>query len=576
MTATGESIDQYIGTSKTYRLVLNNLQGGWSTRSFPHQIRDNQLSVLDNFAHERDNIWTVRPGNINYGSGSGQTGSGVASLAATRFYFGASTITGQLCVQSGGHLYTGNDTTGAFTSVGTGMSTTQPATFAQMYDPDNLSGANTTLFICDGSRTPRRWDGTNFAAVQQGGVFLPNGVQSGSPITPLYATDWNYSLCYANEPTDQTALWISDQLRPERFTATAITDTAGSTYIPYYPGGKNSALGAITGIRQYGAFLIVFFTAGVVTAVNTGSYGAFQYIFTTISRNTGCTSPRSIVAMDYGIIFFGGDRFYVTDGFGVYPLPDEVPTLYSTDNISSNPPEIANATTVIAARNALTYMAGYETTSGSGQSRIATFDTQANGGWQYTASSGGAWARYPSGMPMAWGVSCRGPGDAANMFPFFWGSSQGDVVAQYDPPGGPTTDFGNPIVFDIRSKSFYLEAPASPKTIQGFWPLIVVTTFGNYTFTLSPYVIFDNGAIFSYTPIVYTVSPSGITYGQQTYGSFKYAAAQVYELFTKKSYPDQNPTPVGFSFALGLNGSTTNTFNVIGVECDLTLDNPET
>lgn len=572
----GEEIDQYIGTSKTYRLVINNLQGGWSTRSFPHQIRDNQLAVLDNFAHERDNIWTVRPGNINYGSGSGQTGSGVASLAGTRFYFGSPTISGQLCVQSGGNLYTGNDSSGVLTSVGSGMSTTEAATFAQMYDPDNLSGAATTLFICDGSRAPRRWDGTNFAAVQTGSPFLPIGVQSGQPITPLYTAAWNYNLVYANEPTDQTALWISDALRPERFTATAVTDSTGANYIPYYPGGKNGALGVITGLGVINSFLVIFFTSGIVTCVNTGSYGAFQFLFTTISRTTGCTSPRSIVAMDFAICFFGGDRFYCTDGYGVYPLPDEVPTLYSVDNISSNPPEIANPTTVVAARNSLTYMAGYETTSGAGQSRIATFDTQANGGWNYSGATGGAWARYPSGMPMAWGVSCRGPGDAAKMFPFFWGSSQADLIAQYDPSGGATTDFGSPIAFEIRTKSFYLDRPANPKTIQGIYPLIVVSTFGNYTFTLSPYCIFDPGSLSPFTTLIYTVSPSGITYGQQTYGSFKYAAAQVYELFNTKSYPNNMPNaPVGFSVALGINGSTTETFNVIGFECDMTIDEPE-
>lgn len=575
MAGIGETIDKYIGTSKTYRMTIDQLQGGWSTRSFPHAIKDSQLQTLDNFVHLRDNIWSVRPGNIFYGSGSGQTGSGAASLAGTRWYFGSPTITGQLVVQSGGNLYTGNDTTGAFTQVGTTMSTTQAATFAQMYDPDNLSAPNTTLFICDGTRTPRRWDGTNFAAVQQGGVFLPNGAQSGVPITPLYVGDWNYSLVYGCEPTDQTALWISDQLRPERFTATAITDTAGSTYIPYYPAGKNSSLGVMTGFRQFGPYLIVFFTSGIVTGINTGSYGSFQYIWQTISRTTGCTSPRSIVAMDFGVCFFGGDRFYVTDGNAVYPMPDELPTVYSNDNISQQPPEIANATTVCAARNGLSYMASYETNVGGGQSRIVSFDEQANGGWQYSAGTGGAWMRFPSGMPMAWGVDCRGPGDAQR-FPFFWGSSQGDVIAQYDAPGAPNTDFGQPIAFNLATKNYYLERPANPKTIQGIYPLVVISTFASYAFTIAPYVLFDNGAIFAFTPETYTVAPSGITYGNRVYGSFVYQMAQVYQLFNEKSYPNGAPVaPVGNSFAIGINGSTTQPFNIIGFEVDMTVDEPE-
>ena len=569
-------IDQYIGTNKTVRMTIDQLQGGWSTRSFPHALKDNQCQALDNFVHLRDNIWSVRPGNINYGGGTGATGSGVASVAGTRFYFGASTVTGQLLVHSGAHMYTGVDLTGAFTSINASMSTTQPATFAQMYDPDNLAGANTTLFICDGSRSPRRWDGTNFSATQVGFPFLPVGVQSGVSITPLYVTDWNYSLVYANEPTDQTAVWISDQLRPERFTSTAIQDSAGTTYFPYYPGGKNSALGVITGIRSFGPFLIVFFTAGVVVGLNTGSYGAFQYIWTTISRTTGCTSPRSIVAMDYGVIFFGGDRFYVTDGYAIYPLPDELPTVYSNDNISQQPPEIANPTTVCAARNGLSYMASYETTVGGGQTRVLNFDEQANGGWQYTASTGGAWMRFPTGMPMAWGVDCRGPGDAAT-FPFFWGSSQGDVIAQYDAPGAANTDFGVAISFNIATKGFFLERAAHPKTIISFYPIIVSTRFGSYSFELQPYAIFDNGNEFNFTPIEYNVIAAGVLYGAMKYGAFTYGTAgTLYDVFTTETYPNQAPVaPKGKSFAVGLSGSTSEPFNIVGFVVNVILDTPE-
>ena len=455
------------------------------------------------------------------------------------------------------------------------MSTTQAAQYSQMYDPDNASGANVTLFITDGSRTPRRYDGTNFGAVQTGGVFLPLGVQSGVPITPLYTCTWGYSLVYANEPTDQSALWISDQLRPERFTATAITDTAGSTYIPYYPGGKNSNMGVITGVIAFGSYLIIFFTAGIVTAYNTGSYGAFQYVFTTISRTTGCTAPRSIVAMDFAVVFFGGDRFYCTDGFQVYPMPDQIPTVYSQANVSQQPPAINNPTTVVGARNGLQYWASYETVSGNGQTQIVVFDGQANGGWQYSAGSGGAWSRFPSGMPMAWGVDCRGPGDAAT-FPFFWGSSQADVVAQFDATGSANTDFGSAITFSICTKNFYLERPANPKTVEGVYPLIVVTANANYTFALQPYLIFDTGAQYNFTPLTYDAVGPGSLYGVAKYGTILYNAQSFYELFNAKSYPNQLPTaPVGFSFALGLSGSTMEPFNVLGFEADLLIDEPE-
>lgn len=570
-------------SDNTYRAVVTKLGGGWSTASYPTEIADNECQVLDNFIRLRDDVWSLRPGNINYGSGTGATGSGVASLAGTRFYFG-NPVVGQLCVQSGGHLYTGNDSTGAFTSRNASLSSTQPATFAQMYDPDNTSGAATSLFICDGSRIPQIWDGTNFIPVQTGTPFLPVGTVSGVSIKPLYVTDWNYSLVYANESTDPTAVWISDQLRPERFSGTSLTDSALQTYIPYYPGGRNSSLGVITGIRMYGQYLIVFYTAGIVAGYNTGSYGTYQYVWTTLSRSLGCTSPTSIVAMDMGVFFFGGDRFYMTDGQYLYPLPDKPQTLYNNDSTSQQPPEITNATTVSAARRGLSYLAAYQSNQGNTfQDRVACFDTQAAGGvtWQpvggTAVSSGGAWSRFVSGMPMSWGIECRGPGDV-KLYPFFWGLANADTIAQFDAPMSANTDFGNGIFWEIRTKSFFFDQPQNPKMVTEVWPITVFPTSQNFVFTTSPYIYTEAGTTYPFTSTNATITASGTLYGSGAkYGTFEYeAATSGFKEDADGSWPICAPNnPSGLWVAFGASGTASNPFNIIGFEAELLIEEPE-
>lgn len=564
------------GTPRTTRINLDSLKSGWNTRSYPHEIPDDALAVLDNFIQTRDNIWSLRPGNVLYGGGTGKTGSGSKALGMARFYSGNMT-SGQLCVHSGTNFYTGVDATGAFTSRNGSMSSTQGMSTTQMYDPDNTSGAATSMFICDGSRVPQIWDGTNFIPVQTGGNFLPSSIGGGGgggPIKPLYVADWNYHLVYANEANDPTALWISDALRPERFTGTSFTDSGGTNYTPYYPGGRNSSLGQITGIAVIGPYLVIFFTNGIVSAINTGSYGAFQYIFTRISRTVGCPSPKSIVVMDFQIVFFGGDRFYATDGQTYYPLPDLIPTVYAYDNIAQTAPLINDITTVVGARYNLGYWASYDTGNGY-QQQIVVFDTQANGGWNYTASSGGAWSRF-TGMNLACAVECRGPGDKAR--PFFWGNSNADQIAQYDSTSGPFTDFGSPINAEIRTKSFFLDEPIKIKEVIGLYPVMVFTPNGTtkaQVNAIQPYAYFDT-YLLNFSQLSYTIPPSGILFGSQNFGTFSFQSGTAPSQQTLKSYPPGGPQqPRGYSVAGGLSAAATAAFNLIGFTIDTIVDEPE-
>lgn len=547
------------GQPNTVRFPAFNLVDGWYTRTYPHLIPDTALAVADNFVYTQDGLLSKRPGNINYGGGNGKTGSAARSLSGYRFYPPAGSPT--LLVQSGGTLYSGADATGAFTAIDSSVSASQPLAFEQMYDPDMSSGAATALIVCDGSRVPQLWDGTHFVPVTTTSGFLPVSAISGASIKPKYVRAWKFSLVYSGESSDPTAVYISDALRPERFTGNAFIDSTGQAYSGYYPSARNGAFGVVTGIETQDDMLVIFYTSGIIIAQNTGTQGAFQFQFYTLSSYIGCPSPRSIVNFGDRIVFFGGDRFYQIAGLQIEPLLDNVPTLYSRENISYAPPLIADLTSVIGTRRGLQYWASYAIVSGAAQSQIAVFDFGCNQGR-------GAWTRF-LGMPLAWGVECRGPGDTYQMF---WGSSQADQIAQYDT--GVFSDFGTPIAVELQTKAFTFGQPAHGKIVQSVYGGIVAL---NGSYTLAPIVsLWLDGVQTSVVPLSVTITPSGVTYGSDTYGSFTYSGAAPYVFELPKAWPPTLGAGLGpaHTVAVDIYESSTNSFGIIGVILETTVDEP--
>lgn len=557
-------IEKVQGTDSTFRVRVDELTAGWVTRSFPHLIPDQALYVADNVVFNRDGLVSKRPGNALYGGGSGATGSGSAILSMARFYPTAGPL---LVVHSGASLYKGNDGTGAFTSINAAMSATKGASFAQMRDPDMSTGNAIALFVVDGSRIPQVYDGTHFVPVSTAAGFLPNGVNTGTPIKPSLCLNWREHMVYAGDPDDPSALWISDGFRPERFSGYAILDSGGTTYTPYYPGGADGALGPITGLAQLGPYLVIFHVAGIATAINTGTYGAFQYQFQTISAATGMTSPKSLVVFEGFAVFFGGDRFYATDGFSVVPIPDEIPSVYAFGAASVFPSEMHARNTVVAVRRGTQYWASYDNAGDQKNHALVVFDMSANGGWTFGSPTGGAWARWPTGMPLNAAVECRGPGDSQQLF---WGSSTADRVGQHDT--GTYDDFGTAIAMEARAKAFFLDQPINPKKVLKLYVLGAYPTTGaQYVDTVQAYVVFD--ASTSEAPAVaQAVTPSGVLYGTMQYGTFTYGIASQIIQATAETFPQTENQ--GNSVQPGVSESSKNPFNIIGFVMELIVDPP--
>ena len=563
------------GSSQGFYVVIDRLDQGWSTRTFPHLLNDRQLYVADNVVFNRDGLVSKRPGNILYGGGAGTTGTGRPSLSGTRFY----PVVGspQLIVHSGTQLFKGNDATGAFTQIGTGLSASSYANFVQFYDPDMSTGAATALVVCDGVRIPQLYDGVNFVPVRTapiaGSNTLPLNRAGTAPITPHYCHNWREHLVYAGEPTEPTAVYISDALRPERFNGYGLVDSAGTPYTAYFPSGRDGDHGVVTGLASVGPYLVVFYTSAVAVGINTGTYGAYQYTWQIISTATGCPSPRSIVGFEGYVVFFGGDRFYATNGSSIAPLPDEIPSVYGNSSQSAFPSELKGKGTVVGSRRGGQYLAAYDNFGFGANAAIAVFDTQANGGYGYGSAQGGAWSRFATGMQMAWGLECRGPGDTSQ--PYFWGSSQSDLIAQYDV--GTYSDFGQPISIEIRAKAFFLDKPIWQKDVQALYiiaafPAPPTANSQQFVDSVTGYVVID--VTTSVAPsVAIGQPPTGAVYGVPQYGGGAVygAGAQIITSFTK-SYPQQDAK--GSVVQPGLVESSTNAFNLLAFVVEIILDEP--
>lgn len=560
------------GTERVFRASLDQLDGGLSTRTFPHLLPTNRLSRAINAVYYQDGVVGKRPGNSNYGGGSGATGSGHGIDSLARFYKGTPQ-TGTLVAQSNGGLYKGTDIGGAFALIGSGFAGSgKRASFAQTYDPDFSPAAASILIICDGTRVPYGWDGLNLTAFSTAHLALGRG---GSAITPSLVCEWGPHIVYSGQPDEPTAVYIADALRPERFTGFGFEDSVGTAYTPYFPGTRDGSHGVVTQIAVWGPYLVVFFNSAIVIGENTGSYGAMNFVWSFLSRSKGCPSGYSVVAMDEGLYFFGGDRFYVTDTQGIYPLPDELPTLYSKDSVAFQKPLIANINTVFGVRHGSEYWASYDIGGGILQ-QVAVFNAAANGGFipgiqieddPEGVARGGAWSIF-SGMQLNSAVECRGPGDA---YQLFWGSNT-DLVAQYD-PGGVYGDFGQPTYFECATKALFLGEPEGIKTIQGLYvQLVLNANIGSFVSQSTPYVVMDQLEV-QCTPVEAAANVAGALYGGGgLYGSIMYNSPQN----TVQETPKATPTLVaqGLSFQMGVFENSTNPFNIIGFTAEVTIDEP--
>ena len=459
------------------------LGGGLNTRLEPHALARNELAVSQNLWPSYDSAITKRPGSVPVITTDGAVGTSTTkSLMSCRF----ASQTYLLHVDTAGNVRyaampaeygLGGST--SWTAIGTVNAAAMFTTCAQMFDPDTQMQQ---VFICDGMTVPQMWAGPGhtMVTVPTGPGYLPYAFNSTTAfITPQFVKTLgnNSLLFYSGEPTNTSAVYVSDPFYPTQFNyaqAQVSTDPT-QDYNPAIIGNNDGVEGGIiTGMETIGSVMVIFKEAAVYTMVQTtllGEIVAWQVI--EVSNSTGNLAPRSLVRFDTFITFLGIDGLYLTDGVSIQSFSDDVPTYFDA-SLNGVPAICSDRTAAQGVRHGMRMELFFP---GPGAPR-GTVDTICTMGLWFDFSKqtrfGHPLAGEIDAMNVGGVVALRGPYDSGNVA---WADALIDRVGEF---GVGHSDFGNPIFCEFWGKAdlfddiFGPEAAISEKQAQDAYLLVEV------------------------------------------------------------------------------------------------------
>ena len=549
-----------------------DLSGGLNTKKDPHALARNELAQSVNGWYGTGNAFSKRPGSIRFSGGliSNANLAPATGLAAARFGNVTYALAQQpYLAQSASVISYSVKGSGSFTAITFPPGspyfsyTANPFNVAQMYDPE--TGKN-TVFMVDGVDVPQTWYGppnTNVQPVNSSGTHIPYNHTNSAPITPAYVTTAGFYLIYAGEPTEPTAVYISNPYYPQIFNTSATT-TSGilpNPYIPYLVGFNDGVNGGnITGIQQLpdgsatGAVMI-YKQSAVYRMNQVGFFGEMYWGETLVSASVGCTSPRSIVAFDTFHCFLGIDGVYQTDGASVRCISSNVPT-YFDSSLNGNAALIQNRTTAIATRQGQRYLIWFDAT-GTGVCNTGLWFDFGRPGQDGLPTVGEI-----DGMSVSGLAPLRGPGDDGN---FVWTSALVPYAYEF---GVGFLDDAVPITTSFAGKADFFDdlfGPAAPiqlKSTDDVWLLlsaIALPVGETLTFTCS--VVTDFGASGS-TSGAYLPPSYGAVWGSAVYGVAIWSGT-LNQQFVALKIPNQI-TAQGHSLQFAWSESSGNPWTVLG------------
>jgi hypothetical protein len=448
-----------------FKIYYQDLGGGRNTRKDSHALARNELAASINTWMFAGNSLSKRPGSVPAITVTGATGSGAPIKGMDRARF---TNVTSIIAQTNNALYAARTTDAAYTNIGAISSSATPIQVAQMYDPV-LSA--TAAFIVDGVDPPKTWKGPGFSTAAVG--TAPLNHSGGAMITPRCVATLNNSLWYAGEPTEPTAVYISDPNTPESFTFGG--QLPGASYLAYFVGYNDGIAGGdITRIMPLGNAMIVYKQSAIYAFQYVGYYGDVgPWAVTLLSANLGTSSPRSVVDFDTFHVFLGIDGVYAIDLNGLKkfgnseqprPISDNNPDLFDGPLAA-----ILDRTNAVGVRFGSSYLLFYDN---GGLLTPAQPNIAAPLGYP----NAGAWFDFQNkdadGLPCVGeirnmnvnGVApLRGPADVGN---FAWGSGSIDQTGIF---GSLSGDFGGPIGVIISGKSDFFEqelGDSSPDSVK--------------------------------------------------------------------------------------------------------------
>lgn len=544
-----------------------DLGGGMNTRLDPHALARNELAVSINLWSSYDNAIAKRPGSQPLITTTGVIGIGAMptmTLMSARF----NSITWLVHVDTNGLVRVAQLGTTSWYNIGSVNANAAFTTCAQMFDPNTQKQQ---LFICDGMSTPQYWDGVgttpgSLVTVPTGVGYLPNNYLNTAPITPQYVKTLgnNSLLFYSGEPTNTSAVYVSDPFYPTQFNYAAqqITTAGAAISQPYYPAiiGNNDGVegGIITGMETIGSIMVIFKQAAIYAMVQTtllGEVVAWQVI--EISNSTGNLAPRSLARFDSFICFLGVDGVYITDGMSIQSISDDVPT-YFDSSLDGNLALCTNRTIAIGVRHGKRYEIWFPTLNMDYCNTGLWFD------FAKQSRFGHPLVGEIDGMNVGGATALRGPSDTGNIA---WGDALIDKVGQF---GIGFSDYGAAISTEFWGKAdlfddvFGPEALVSEKQMQDAYLLVEMQNVaaGPVAYDFYGAVIVD--LVMTLGRVIEQAIEASAPGGQwgELWGTMQWGSASNAEFFVVK-IPMQNGSR-GRMFQIGIKESSVTPWVILG------------
>lgn len=262
-------------------------------------IKNQGLQVAQNIVYRRVGSYAKRPGSSVYGSGA-STGMTLPVISGYRWSRGINNavpaILRQMVVQSGDALWTGNDATGAFTSIGALTAGSSPAYFAGAFDPTNTGGnPNSDILICAyGSGAPKKWDGTTLSALSAG---ITN------PFTGC--VNWHEHVFLWGDPSFPDQVFATDLGNPESY--------ANSSAYGGYKIGRGDGDALVTRCIDVGPTLWCFKNRSiqVMTGYDFAASSDQQFQLGPFVSGIGTPAPGlSVAKLRTSVVWWSGQNFY--------------------------------------------------------------------------------------------------------------------------------------------------------------------------------------------------------------------------------------------------------------------------
>ncbi len=385
------------------------------------------------------NSVSKRPGYGAYGSAPAAVAVGHPVVSGKRFYAAIPSVIKRMVVQSNNALYYGNDSTGAWTSIGALTAGALPAFFSAAHDPAESGVAGTPaadiLIIAYGSASPLKWDGTNLTTLSSTITNLFTGTEF------FHDHTW-----FWGDPNNPNSIFATDLGNPEGFTFMNTFNPPG------YGIGQGDGDPNVTRCIANGATLYVFKESSIYGVTGYGfQIGEYQFQVTPLVTGSGTTAPFSPAVLQGSIIYWDGSQFMRLFPGSSQPFPIGIPIINTMASAAVGNPAVFRAVagsfaivglggTPVLLTNA--YICAVDIGNGVADT-LLVYDDDAS--QLYGKPAWTIWTQYTTGCFIPWGNS----GDFKRLY-----VGDGTVASGVVQFGGQaTSDFG-------------IAAPSTPIAIQ--------------------------------------------------------------------------------------------------------------